>query len=49
MRRAGDIAAMQANAKQDNAKMGWHATHTLDDMAQSTWDWQSQNPDGYET
>ena len=48
-RRSGDIAAMQANAKQANDKLGWKATHTLDDMAQSTWDWQSQNPDGYET
>lgn len=48
-RRAGDIAAMQANAKQANAKMGWQATHTLDDMAQSTWDWQSANPNGYES
>ncbi len=48
-RRAGDIAAMQANASEANEKMGWTATHTLKDMAQSTWDWQSQNPDGYET
>lgn len=46
-RRAGDIAAMQANAKLANDKMGWKATHSLDDMAQSTWDWQSQNPEGY--
>ncbi|MEL6570586.1 MAG: UDP-glucose 4-epimerase GalE [Pseudomonadota bacterium] len=48
-RRAGDIAAMQANAQQANEKMGWTASHTLDDMAKSTWVWQSQNPDGYET
>ena len=48
-RRAGDIAAMQANADQAHEKMGWKATHTLDDMAKSTWDWQSQNPDGFES
>ena len=48
-RRSGDIAAMQANAQAANDKLGWKATHTLDDMAQSTWNWQSQNPDGYET
>ena len=47
-RRAGDIAAMQANAARANAELGWKATHTLDDMARSTWDWQSANPNGYE-
>ena len=48
-RRAGDIAAMQANAQRANDRLGWQATHSLDDMAQSTWAWQSQNPDGYDT
>ena len=48
-RRAGDIAAMQANATRANEEMGWKATHGLADMARSTWDWQSKNPDGYET
>jgi len=48
-RREGDIAAMQANAALANAKLGWHATHSLDDIAQSTWDWQSQNPNGYDS
>jgi UDP-glucose 4-epimerase len=46
-RRAGDIAAMQANAARANAELGWSATHSLDDMARSTWDWQSANPNGY--
>jgi len=46
-RRAGDIAAMQANAARANAELGWKATHSLDDMARSTWDWQSANPNGY--
>ena len=47
-RRAGDIATMQANAARANAELGWQATHDLDDMARSTWNWQSQNPDGYD-
>lgn len=47
-RRAGDIATMQANAARANAELGWQATHDLDDMARSTWDWQSQNPNGYD-
>ena len=46
-RRTGDIAAMQANAERANAELGWTATHSLDDMARSTWDWQSANPNGY--
>lgn len=48
-RRAGDVAAMQADASRAAAELGWQATHTLDDMVQSTWGWQSQNPDGYST
>jgi len=47
-RRAGDIAAMQADASLAKAEMGWEATHSLEDMAASTWDWQSENPGGYE-
>jgi UDP-glucose 4-epimerase len=46
-RRAGDIAAMQANSARAHAELGWSATHTLDDMAASTWAWQSSNPNGF--
>lgn len=48
-RRAGDIAAMQANATRAANELGWVATHDLADMAQSTWDWQSRNPNGYQS
>ena len=48
-RRAGDIAAMQADASLAEEKMGWKATHSLEDMAGSTWEWQSKNPDGYKS
>jgi len=47
-RRAGDVAAMQANAARANAELGWHATHSLDDMANSTWGWAQANPNGYD-
>lgn len=46
-RRPGDVAAMLADASRANAEMGWQATHDLNDMAASTWAWQSKNPDGY--
>lgn len=46
-RRAGDIAAMQADASRAAAVLGWTAQFGIDDMAQSLWRWQSGNPDGY--
>jgi UDP-glucose 4-epimerase len=46
-RRAGDIAAMQADPARAHAELGWQATHTLDDIARSTWEWQRGNPQGY--
>lgn len=46
-RRAGDIAAMEADASRAASELGWTATHTLDDMTASTWAWQSTNLDGY--
>ena len=48
-RRAGDIAAMQADATRAQDELGWQAEHTLDDMTASTWAWQSANPDGYDS
>ncbi len=48
-RRAGDIAAMQADSSRALSEMGWRATHTLDDMAASTWAWQSGNPNGFQS
>ena len=47
-RREGDIAAMQADASRANAELGWSATNDLDAMTESTWAWQSKNPNGYE-
>lgn len=48
-RRAGDIAAMQADASRAKSEMGWQAALSLDDMTASTWAWQSSNPNGYNT
>lgn len=47
-RRAGDIAAMQADPSRAQAELGWRATHDLNEMAASTWAWQSRNPGGYD-
>ncbi|MGD9960453.1 UDP-glucose 4-epimerase GalE [Nocardioides sp.] len=47
-RRAGDLPAFWADATRANEELGWHATHTIDDMCADTWRWQSQNPQGYD-
>lgn len=46
-RRPGDIAACYADPEKAKAELGWVATHDIDAMAQSSWLWQSTNPDGY--
>lgn len=46
-RRPGDIAACYANPDKARKELGWEATLGVDDMAQSSWRWQSGNPDGY--
>ena len=47
-RRAGDIAAMQADASRATAELGWQAEFDLNAMAASTWAWHSANPNGYD-
>ena len=46
-RRPGDIAACYAAPQKAKTELGWQATHTLEDMAESSWKWQSTNPNGY--
>ncbi|MDF0535689.1 UDP-glucose 4-epimerase GalE [Shewanella yunxiaonensis] len=46
-RRAGDIAACYADPTYALQELGWKATHTLQDMVNSSWHWQSKNPNGY--
>ncbi|MCS6173286.1 UDP-glucose 4-epimerase GalE [Shewanella sp. SP1S1-7] len=46
-RRPGDIAACYADPIHAREDLGWQATHTLADMANSSWHWQSTNPNGY--
>lgn len=46
-RRPGDIAACYANPEKAKVELGWEATHSIEDMANSSWKWQSSNPNGY--
>ncbi|WP_416828314.1 UDP-glucose 4-epimerase GalE [Ectobacillus polymachus] len=46
-RRPGDVAICVADPSKANYVLGWKATRTLDDMCKDSWNWQSQNKDGY--
>ena len=47
-RRPGDIAECYANADKAAKELGWKAERTLADMCRDTWNWQKNNPNGYE-
>jgi UDP-glucose 4-epimerase len=47
-RRAGDVAAIYADASKAKAALRWTATRELEAMCADVWRWQVQNPQGYE-
>jgi len=46
-RRPGDVGECFANPRRAEEQLGWKADRSIDEMAQDTWRWQSNNPDGY--
>jgi UDP-glucose 4-epimerase len=48
-RRAGDLSSFFANASRANSELGWTAKYTLEDMLVDSWNWQKQNPTGYQS
>ena len=46
-RRDGDLAAYFADASLAYEELNWQPTHTLASMVESSWLWQSTNPNGY--
>nr|WP_269749613.1 UDP-glucose 4-epimerase GalE [Vibrio navarrensis] len=46
-RRPGDIAQCWASTEKAERELGWKATRTVAEMAADTWNWQSNNPQGY--
>lgn len=46
-RRGGDIASCFADVSLAKEKLGWQAKKSLEDMCESSWKWQSSNPNGY--
>ena len=47
-RRPGDIATCYADPQKSGEKLLWKAEKTLADMCRDSWNWQKQNPMGYE-
>ncbi|TVT77248.1 UDP-glucose 4-epimerase GalE [Acinetobacter colistiniresistens] len=46
-RRTGDLAAFYADASRAKAELGWQPQYTLEDMLADSWNWQKQNPNGF--
>lgn len=47
-RREGDIAECYADPALAREELGWQATRGLDEMCRDLWNWQSNNPNGYQ-
>jgi UDP-glucose 4-epimerase len=45
--RAGDLAATIADPAKANRDLKWHTTRSLAEACRDTWNWQSQNPNGF--
>ena len=47
-RRAGDLTECYSTPAKANKILGWKAEETLESMCADSWNWQRQNPNGYE-
>lgn len=47
-RRSGDVATSFANNVRAMKELGWMPKYTLEDMLADSWNWQKQNPTGYQ-
>jgi UDP-glucose 4-epimerase len=47
-RRAGDVPACYASTEKAESELGWKAEYGLEKMCQDQWNWQKNNPNGYE-
>ena len=46
-RRPGDIAACYANPKKAEKELNWKTQFSINEIVRDTWNWQSNNPNGY--
>ena len=47
-RRPGDIATCYASADKAHKELGWEAKYGIKEMCADSWNWQKNNPNGYE-
>ena len=47
-RRAGDIDTCYCNPAKAKAELGWEAHYGIEEMCRDSWNWQKNNPNGYE-
>ena len=47
-RRKGDISASWTNPAKALIKLDWQTTYSLETMCNDTWEWQFNNPNGFE-
>lgn len=47
-RRAGDIASCYCDASKAKAELGWEAKKDVYDMCRDSWNWQKNNPNGFD-
>lgn len=47
-RRAGDIATCYADATKAKEELGWQARYGIREMCADSWNWQKNNPNGFE-
>lgn len=47
-RRPGDIATCYCNPAKAKAEIGWEAKFGIEEMCRDSWNWQKNNPNGYD-
>ena len=47
-RRPGDVTVLEADASKANELLKWEALRGLDEMCRDSWNWQKNNPNGYD-
>ena len=47
-RRAGDIASCYASSEKAERELGWKAEYGIEEMCLDQWNWQKNNPEGYQ-
>lgn len=47
-RRAGDLAFVYSDPSKAEKELGWKAQYDIDEMCRDAWNWQKNNPNGFE-